>query len=267
MLDLIPAVSQLLKEASETCVMPVFGKLEANAKEKSPGEWVTVADKASEAFLEPALLALIPGSAIIGEEAASTNSRILDQLQSDGYVWLVDPLDGTANFSQGVPPFALMVTLIEGGETVVSWILEPIKNQLAIAEKGSGAWIDAQRIAVKEDSPDLNVMNGAALRRFLPTALANHLNDVQGLFANLSEGSKCAGFDYPAVANRLMDFVLYWRTLPWDHAAGVLFLKEAGGHAARLDGSEYHVADHSQSGLLVAHNKQTWLKVKATLFP
>ena len=263
--DLISSVSNLLREASESCVMPVFGKLEANAKEKSPGEWVTEADKASEAFLEPALRALIPGSTVIGEEAASVNPKILDSLQSDGYIWLVDPLDGTSNFAHGVSPFALMIALVKDGTTIASWILDPVANQLAVTEKGSGSWINNQQIAVNDNSPELNLMNGAVLRRFLPVEIANQVNDAQERFANLSAGSKCAGFDYPAVANRALDFILYWRTLPWDHAAGVLFIQEAGGHAARLDGSEYFVADHSKSGLLVAHNKVTWLKVNETL--
>lgn len=63
-----------------------------------------------------------------------------------------------------------------------------------------------------------------------------------------------------------MDFVLYWRTLPWDHAPGVLFLQEAGGSAIRPDGSEYLVSNHDKSGLLVARNKETWSKVNSTFF-
>lgn len=264
--DLISSVSNLLREASETCVMSVIGKQEANPEEKSPGEWVTEADKASEAFLEPALRALIPGSSVIGEEAAYADPSVLDRLKDDGDVWLVDPLDGTANFAKGVPPFALMVALIRDGETMASWILEPLTNQLSVSEKGSGSWINNQQITVNQDSPELKVMTGAVLRRFLPQELDRHITEAENLFANLSAGSKCAGFDYPAVATRSMDFALYWRTLPWDHAAGVLFLQETGGYVARPDGSAFRVVDHAKSGLLVAHNKATWLKVKSTLF-
>lgn len=245
--------------------MPVFGKREANPEEKSPGEWITEADRASEAFLEPALRSLVPGSLVVGEEAASANPSILDRLSSDGDVWLIDPLDGTSNFANGVPPFALMVALIHKGDIMASWILDPVANQLSISEKGSGSWINSEQITVNEDSPELNIMNGAVLRRFLPQELAEHVTSVEGRFANLSVGSKCAGFDYPAISNGSMDFALYWRTLPWDHAPGVLFLQEAGGHATRLDGSGYRVADHARPGLLVAHNKETWSRVKSTL--
>lgn len=245
--------------------MPVFGKREANPEEKSPGEWVTDADKAGEAFLAPALRSLITGSLVVGEEAASADPTVLDQLTDAGTVWLIDPLDGTSNFARGISPFAIMVALVRNGDTVASWILDPVADQLSVSEKGSGSWTNGERITVSEDSPELTLMNGAVLRRFLPQELAEHVNAVEGRFANLSLGSKCAGFDYPAIANGSMDFALYWRTLPWDHAPGVLFLQEAGGHASRPDGSAYRAADHARSGLLVARNKETWSKVKSTL--
>ena len=141
--------------------MPVFGKREANPKEKSSGEWVTDADRASEEFLEPALRSLIPGSLIVGEEAVSADPSVLDRLSSDGNVWLIDPLDGTSNFAQGRPPFALMVALIRQGSTVASWILDPVANQLAISEKGSGSWINGEQVTVGEGSRELSDMIGA----------------------------------------------------------------------------------------------------------
>ncbi len=246
--------------------MPVFGKKEANPKEKSSGEWVTEADSAVEAFLEPALRSLIPGSFIVGEEAVSADPNVLDRLASGGDVWLIDPLDGTSNFAQGVAPFALMVALIRKGATIASWILDPAADQLSISEKGSGSWINAEQITVNDGSPELKDMRGAILRRFLPNDLGEHADAVEGRFKSLSVGSNCAGFDYPSITNGSMNFVLYWRTLPWDHAPGVLFLQEAGGYAARPDGSEYLVADHARFGLLAAHNEETWARVKSTLF-
>ena len=263
--DLISSVSNLLREAAETFVMPVFGKREANSEEKSPGEWVTEADIAGEAFLAPALRSLITGSLVVGEEAASADPTVHDRLAVNGSVWLIDPLDGTSNFANGISPFALMVALVRAGDTVASWILDPITDRLCVSEKGSGSWINGERIKVSQGPPELSLLNGAVLRRFLPQELAEHVNAVEGRFASLSFGSKCAGFDYPAIANGSMDFALYWRTLPWDHAPGVLFLQEAGGHATRLDGSAYRVSDHARPGLLVARNKETWSKVKSTL--
>lgn len=245
--------------------MPVFGKREANPEEKSPGEWVTDADKATETFLEPALRSLIPGSSVVGEEGASFDPSILERLSSDENVWLIDPLDGTSNFAQGIAPFALMIAYIRNGTTVASWILDPVEHQFSISEKGAGSWINGAKIEVGKAAPKLGLIKGAVLRRFLPLEYAEHVNAIESSFASLTPGSKCAGFDYPAIANGTMDFALYWRTLPWDHAPGVLFLQEAGGYASRLDGSEYLVADHATPGLLVAHNEETWSTVKSAL--
>lgn len=265
--DLITSVSNLLREAAETCVMPVFGKREANPEEKSPGEWVTEADKAGEAFLEPALRSLVGGSLVVGEEAVSADPTVLGRLTNDGSIWLIDPLDGTSNFASGISPFAIMVALVRNGDTVASWILDPVADQLSISEKGSGSWINGDQITVSEDAPELGLIHGAVLRRFLPKELLSHVNTVEGCFADLSLGSKCAGFDYPSIVTRELDFALYWRTLPWDHAPGVLFLQEAGGYATRLDGSAYRAADHARSGLLVAQNEETWSRVKSVLLP
>lgn len=246
--------------------MPVFGKREANPEEKSPGEWVTEADKAAEIFLDRALRSLIPGSLVVGEEAASTDPTVLYRLTSDGSVWLIDPLDGTANFSNGVSPFAVMVALVRSGETVASWILDPITGEFCVSEKGSGSWVNGQQIIVDNDVPKLSRMTGAVLRRFLPKGLAEHVVAVEGRFAELTIGSKCAGFDYPDIAKGTKHFALYWRTLPWDHAPGALFLQEAGGVAMRPDGSAYRVVDHARPGLLAARKMDIWSEVHSQLF-
>jgi fructose-1,6-bisphosphatase/inositol monophosphatase family enzyme len=120
MLDYLNAVSDLLKIAGATSIMPVFRSLEANPREKTPGEWVTTADNATEEYLTSELLSLLPGSVVIGEEAASSDSTVIEKLIQAENVWLVDPLDGTANFAAGVEPFACMVALIKNGEIVTS---------------------------------------------------------------------------------------------------------------------------------------------------
>jgi fructose-1,6-bisphosphatase/inositol monophosphatase family enzyme len=260
------AVSQLLREAADATVLPVFGR-EAAAEEKTPGEWVTVADRAAESFLAPRLTALLPGSVVVGEEMASADAGILGHLESDGDVWLLDPLDGTANFAAGTGPFAMMTALVRHGETVASWMLDPRSGRLACAQHGAGAWLDGRRIMTSTGTAPTAALKGAVLRRFLPEALAGHVASAGPRFAELSPGTGCAGADYPAVVNGIQDFTLYWRTLPWDHAPGVLFVCEAGGAAQRLDGSPYRPAQHARPGLLVARNIATWHQALAALVP
>jgi len=281
------AVSQLLREAAETTVLPVFGRREAEPEEKAPGEWVTVADRAAEDFLTPRLADLLPGSVVVGEEAAAADPSILNQLGFAGHVWLLDPLDGTANFAAGRSPFALMAALVSDGETTASWILDPLTGQLSRAQRGAGAWLGDRRMttdpapppaeepATKEPAtqdlatkaPATQDLKGAVLRRFLPAGFAAHVAAAESQFAELSAGSGCAGADYPAITTGARDFILYWRTLPWDHAPGVLFVREAGGKAQRLDGAPYLPGQHSRPGLLVARNSAIWAQAHAALVP
>lgn len=265
--NLVSSVSNLIQEASEICVMPIFGKREAYPEEKSPGEWVTEADKACELFLEPALKGLLPNSIFVGEEAVHGDPSILSGLSDEGEFWLVDPLDGTSNFANGIAPFALMVALIRSGETVASWIFNPMDRLMSIAERGSGSWINGERVKATNDYRGLDQLKGAALRRFLPPEIDQHIAENEKRFASLSGGSKCSGYDYPALANGSLDFVLYWRTLPWDHAPGILILQEAGGYVSRLDGSPYRPADYESKGLLATQSADMWREIKTTLLP
>jgi fructose-1,6-bisphosphatase/inositol monophosphatase family enzyme len=264
---LMDAVSQLLTEAADITVLPVFGRREAAAEEKAPGEWVTVADRAAESFLAPKLKDLLPGSAVVGEEMASADTSLLGHLTSASDVWLLDPLDGTANFAAGTGPFAIMTALVRQGETVASWMLDPLSGRLACAERGAGAWLDGRKVIMDHAPVPIAALKGAVLRRFLPEALAAHVASVEPQFAELSLGTGCAGADYPAIVTGVRDFTLYWRTLPWDHAPGVLFVREGGGVAQRLDGSAYRPAQYARPGLLVARDSATWHQVRTALVP
>src|SRR5258706_79102 len=109
-------IERLIAEVAAEEVMPRFEKLEAgDVSEKSPGDLVTIADVATERRLTPALLDALPGSRVVGEEAAAADPRILDQLAGDDPVWVVDPVDGTANYAAGLPMFSVMGRPIGGG--------------------------------------------------------------------------------------------------------------------------------------------------------
>jgi len=267
MADLMEAVADLLLSAAQEIVLPVFGRAEAQPKLKSPGEWVTTADRDAEAMLGPALAALVPGSVVVGEEAASANPGLLSCLRGADDVWLLDPVDGTGNFAAGRQPFAVMAALQRDGETVSAWILDPVSGRLATAQRGAGAWLDGNRVRTAQDVPELDQVRGAASRRFLPRALADHVKGAEPTFAALTRGTGCAGADYQAIGAGERDFALYWRTLPWDHAAGVLFVTEAGGAAQRLDGTAYEAADYTRPGLLVTRNPGLWQPVRDRLMP
>ncbi|MDB5800453.1 MAG: inositol monophosphatase [Rhodocyclales bacterium] len=260
----IDVVGHLLRDFARRLVMPRFRALRAgDVIEKAPGEVVTIVDREVEQALGLSLQALLPGSRVIGEEGVAENPGLLDDI-ARGWVWLVDPLDGTANFVAGLPSFAMMVALLHDGLAIASWIYAPVNERLAAAEIGRGAFINgrASRLLMSAPGEDLR---GIVKTRFLPqdcvTALARVESGLQ-----FEPGSGSAGMDYLAMLDGQWQFLLYWRTLAWDHVPGALLICEAGGRAARLDGGAYS-ATCSGVGLLVAAHGTVWQTVRDILPP
>lgn len=254
LLDEVPA---LLREAAARCIAPRFRRLQQHdVQEKSPGELVTTVDREVEASLTPALRQLLPGSRVVGEEACAEQPHMLQQL-GDGDVWLVDPLDGTANFVAGDPRISMLVTWLRGGEAVAAWMLDPLSGRLHSAELGGGAWIDGQRVHSDSSPAAADTLCGVVKTRYLPPDVKPRVEARVATLHRTLSGANCAGNDYPDIVAGRCDFVMYWRTLPWDHAPGVLFLQEAGGHAAHLDARPYRAAK-AQPGLLAARTPEAW---------
>ena len=262
---LIARVEELMRRAAAESILPRFrALLKSDVKEKSFGDFVTAADRDAETLLTSGLESLLPGSRVLGEEAAAAQPDLLGRLRDEDRLWLVDPLDGTANFVAGDPCFAVMVALLERGHAVMGWILDPVGDVMAVAETKGGAFWGVQRITVRADAPPPGALRGAVLTRFLPPEVRDRVEARRNRFGAMLPGLRCAGREYPAVARGEEHFAVFWRTDPWDHAAGALFVTEAGGHVARLDGAAYRPMD-GRSGLLVAHNSEIWRTVEHCL--
>jgi fructose-1,6-bisphosphatase/inositol monophosphatase family enzyme len=250
--EMFDRVGEILRSTAESVVMPRFTALSFDdIAMKGVDDPVTIADREAEAMIRCELELLLPGSRVVGEEACATDLALLDRLD-EGKVWIVDPIDGTANFAAGRPPFAMMIALLEQGELVGSWILNPLSDRLIMAQRGAGTWIDGERIRVNAGFPSIGKINGIVSQAFLPSD-QEHLIDRIRAAVTVVQTARCAGHEYPLVAFGWQHFALYWRTLVWDHAPGVLLLTEAGGSVMHLDGSPY-VPCRSQPGLLLAHN-------------
>jgi fructose-1,6-bisphosphatase/inositol monophosphatase family enzyme len=263
---MIDEVGELLREAARTAVLPRFRRLDdGDVAEKEPGELVTVADRESEELLAMGLTRLLPGSVVVGEEGVAERPDTLDRLADAGPVWLVDPLDGTRNFAAGRTPFAMMVALQRDGATVAAWLLDPVADTLAVAERGSGAYVDGVPVRARTDAPAAADLRGAVLTRYLPEPLREQVGLRTAAFRQVSAGRHCAGVEYPGVVAGSQDFALFWRTLPWDHAPGALFVREAGGVARHVEGDDWR-ADHRRPGLLVAANPEIWQTAQQALF-
>ena len=253
-LDVEESVGECLREAAQRFVLPFADPaMRPTSTEKTPGEAVTSVDLAAEAYLAAELPPILPNFRVIGEEQASQEVDILDGVETDSY-WLVDALDGTSNFAAGSDDYGMMVALVEAGETIASWIYRPADDVLYTARLGEGARRNGEKLTIDQRVKPLQELSGDVLTRFLPDDLKVCLHRNQVKVAAIGPGTKCVGRDYPAVIEGHKDFVVYWRTLPWDHTPGVLLIQEAGGIALRPDRSAYRPS-RSLQGLVVAANR------------
>ena len=255
--ELLVAVAELVREASAAAIEPRFQALGAgDVVEKSAGELVTVADREAEALITEGLARLDPGVAVVGEEAVAAEPRRMDDLAAPR-VWLVDPLDGTANFVRGSTDWAVMVALVIDGETAASWIWQPLAQRMYAARRGRGATCNGERLVAAPRARATDQLTGAVLTRYLDAPTRDRVERNVERFGTITAGRHCAGMEYPALVAGTTDFVFFWRTLPWDHAPGTLLVQEAGGVAARPDGSPYRPGPGGV-GLLVAPDRSTW---------
>lgn len=248
-------IRDLMRFAAQRSMLPRFRQLAADdIAMKGKDDPVTIVDREVEAFLTEALTSLAPGVAVVGEEAVHANPAVLDHLS--GQCWIIDPLDGTANFAEGKKPFGIIIALADAGRAVAGWIYDPNTDRLCHARTGTGAFINGQRIAARSTGQERPV--AAVSRMFLTPEDAAMVDERIAPHYTLVDIPRCAAEQYPRLALGENDVSSFQRTLAWDHAAGVLWLNEAGGKAARLDGSEYRVDEVGRPGLVGAASPAIW---------
>ena len=264
MLELHAPVVALMRDVARNVVMPRYQNLASSEISEKAGadDLVTIADKESEIRLAEGLAAILPEAGIIGEEACAADPSILDRA-GDGLNWIIDPIDGTGNFAAGKPPFGIMIALADAGTTLAGWILDPISGRLCHAMLGGGSHIDDERVQARESGGALPIA-ALAVYFMTPDERADIALRSQDRFA-LVDIPRCAAEQYPRLVLGQNDVSVFARTLPWDHAAGTLFLNEAGGRCQRLDGTAYVVGD-MRRGLLGASSPRLWDMAAELLF-
>jgi fructose-1,6-bisphosphatase/inositol monophosphatase family enzyme len=230
-------VAELMRETAAAELLPRFRNLaEGEIREKRPGDLVTVADVASEQRLAVGLARILPGVPIVGEEAVEKDPDLVDLIARPGErCWVVDPLDGTANFSKGHDVFAMIVCLIDDRQAVGGWILDVPNDRMAVALKGQGVAIDGKAITGQPLKRPPNGLMGWGVRKLFDKQLSADQRRLLGPLTTLN----CAGREYIEMLRGTYDFNLYRRTKPWDHAAGALMMVEAGGRAVRFNGGPF----------------------------
>lgn len=262
-------LAALLAGAARAEIMPRFRRLAAGeVRAKSgPLDLVTEADEAAERVIAAGLRARFPGSFILGEEAAAADPGLLGRLGGAGLAFVLDPVDGTANFAAGAPLFGVMVAAVLDGETVGAWIHDPLGQDTAIAIRGEGAWIEGadgvrRDCRVAEAVPVGRMVGAVSWGYMAPPMKAGVLPRLARLAGTLN--FRCAAHEYRLAATGGAHLLIYNRLMPWDHAAGVLLHAEAGGHARRFDGSAYTALTHD-GGLICAPDQASWEAAREAL--
>lgn len=213
-----------------------FGEIEKlQVSSKGPGDFVTAADKKSEKIIIEELLKAHPDYGILSEEAGIINKENTEKR------WIIDPIDGTLNFLNGIPQFAISVAYEEKGEVICGIVFDPIKDEMFFAEKGSGAYLNNSRIRVsnKKKLKDTILVTGG------PKFSSKNRENIFKEYIKISNSVDApirkfgsASLDLVSVACGRFDG--YWQSELnyWDIAAGIVILKEAGGYIDFIENSE-----------------------------
>jgi myo-inositol-1(or 4)-monophosphatase len=199
--------------------------------EKARNDLVSAADRAAEACIVAAIQERFPGHRILGEEAGRLGA-------GDGPTWIVDPLDGTANFVHGFPHFAVSIAVEVEDRLALAVVLDPLKGDVFRAAAGQGAWWNGQPCRVS-DRPGLT---GAMLATGFPFRSHRHLDTYLAIFHDLflrCHGVRRAGsaaLDLAYTAAGIFDGFFEFALGPWDIAAGALLVAEAGGVVTDMRG-------------------------------
>ena len=212
-----------------------FGEVEQlQVSVKGPGEFVSTADLRAERTLKTELMRARPGYALLFEEGGATEGS------DPHHRWIVDPLDGTTNFLHGIPHFAISIALERDGEIVAGVVYEPTRDEMFWAEKGMGAYLNDRRLRVsaRRQLADALIGTGIPYRdggdhpRYLAT-LARVMAATSGV-----RRLGAAALDLAYVAAGRYDGFWEFGLSPWDIAAGLLLVREAGGFVSDLAGGQ-----------------------------
>ena len=208
---------------------------------------VTSMDVENERFLRSELTSLIPDSVFIGEEGERGS------IPEKGYAWIVDPIDGTTNFSRSIPEIGISVALIRDGEPYIGVVYNPFTDILYSAEKGKGATKNGKPIHVSDrDMKDCLMCTAwcAYDKTLAPPSF--RVSERMHPICNDIRRIGTAAIELCMVAEGAADLYFEIRLMPWDHAAGLICIEEAGGVYCGLHGND---VSYTMAGPVIATNR------------
>ena len=264
----VHTVTSLIERVGREIVMPRFRRLgddDVEHKETAgfAEDLVTVVDRASERELTAGLRQIVE-THVVGEEAAHDRAGIVECLQHDEPAWIVDPIDGTHNFVDGLDGFGIMVGFARQGRVEAGWIPLPARRVTFVAVAGGGVTLNGDPIR-RDDIPDsYGRCRGSMFVRFMPDVLRARVRTAASGQYDEAPHAGAAAIEYTDILRGRKDFAVYYRLHPWDHGAPALILSEGGGCVEHLDRTPYSVRSPNQI-TIVAHTPQLAEEVRSWL--
>ena len=264
------ALVALVRAVGQAEILPRFRRLAPGdaAAKTTPDDLVTAADIAAERALATGIGRILPSARVVGEEAVSDDPALLDGLEEAPLSVLVDPVDGTWNFAHGLAVFGTMVAVLVRGVPVWGMLHDPVFDDWVVARRGGGAWFarpgaEPRRLRLDGAAP-------ASAVAFMAIDLfgdAARPNLAQGLAsAQRTISLRCSCHEYRTLLTGGAVSIVNAAAKPWDHAAGLLAVAEAGGVARRADGGPPTPA-RTSGPLLVARSDAEMEEVLARYGP
>ena len=212
-----------------------FGEVEQlQVSLKGPGDFVSTADHRAEKVLRQELSRGRPDYSFLMEESGASMGRDTE------HRWIVDPLDGTTNFLHGLPHFCISIGLERAGEIIAGVVFDPLKDEFFWAEKGVGAYLNDHRLRVSSRRQ----INSALIATGTPYGRRGdrprYLRQLDAIMASVADVRRlgAAALDLAYVAAGRYDGFWEYGLQPWDLAAGLLLVREAGGYVSEPDGGD-----------------------------
>lgn len=225
-----------------------FGEVEnLQVSMKGPGDFVSAADKKAEKVLFEELSKARPGYGFLMEESGTVEGS------DKSHRWIIDPLDGTTNFLHGIPQFAISVGLERDGQMVAGVIYNPVTDELFLAEKGQGAFLNDRRLRVSARRDITQCVIGCGIPHIGRPGHETFLKEERAVMNNSSGLRRmgAASLDLAYVAAGRFDGFWEVALSPWDMAAGIVLVREAGGTVNDINGRE----DMLNTGSVVVGNE------------
>ncbi|VEJ20526.1 inositol monophosphatase family protein [Neisseria animaloris] len=249
----------LVREVARSEVMPRF--LDVAVSWKPDGSLLTEADLAAQAVFAERLPEIID-CPMLGEEMTSQRQMELWKHNRHG-LWVVDPIDGTNNFINGLPHFALSCAYVKNGRSQMGVIYNPVSDECFYAERCKGAFLNGRPLPARNVEKQLHeAIAGVEIKYLRSGKLSSRMNTLAPFGSLRSMGSSTLDWCYLAAGR--YDIYVHGGQKLWDYAAGALILEEAGGSLATLEGDDFWSGEHVFKRSVVAGLHQRlfarWLK-------